>query len=286
MQTSAAAGWDRHADTYAKLFAPLTGYIARSMLRMVDSRLPARATILDIACGTGALTLPAVERSLRERAATGSAGLVVATDFSAGMLDYTRAAATAMGADDDLLRCEIQDGEALTYANASFDAVFSSFGIFLFDDRRAGWREAARVLEPGGVFATAVWQGPEHNPMLRLQMEPIMRTLPQRLLPTEHRGWLEVATADALIAELREVTSLTDFRCQPFHASIALPSARATFDAMLDNPLVGALLRQCTPDELEVVRDAVLASFIELSGGDDQPLLFDSACNILIATAR
>lgn len=53
----------------------------------------------------------------------------------------------------DLVRCEVHDGQALSLESGSFDAVSSSFGIFLFPDRHAGWREAARVLKAGGLLA-------------------------------------------------------------------------------------------------------------------------------------
>lgn len=283
MQASTAAGWDRHATTYASMFAPLTGYIARAMLRLIAARLPARAQLLDIACGTGALTLPAVERALHERATTGAAGTVTASDFSAGMVRHTRMAAAAIGADDAILRCDVQNGEALTYDDASFDAVGSSFGIFLFDDRAAGWREAARVLRPGGLFVASVWQGPETNMMLRAQTRPIFEALPARLQPDNPRSWIEIAQADALIAEVTAAAPLTDARCYPFQASLVLPGPQAAFDAMVDNPVIGALLRQCSPDELAVVRSHVLASLAELAGGPDLPFTLDSACNILVA---
>ena len=59
MQKDAAAAWDQHVPAYARLFEPLTGYIARAMLHLVESRLPPRAALLDIACGSGALALVA-----------------------------------------------------------------------------------------------------------------------------------------------------------------------------------------------------------------------------------
>ncbi|MFM7203079.1 MAG: class I SAM-dependent methyltransferase [Myxococcota bacterium] len=42
-------------------------------------------------------------------------------------------------ASDDLIHFEVQDGQSLSFEDAQFDAVFSSFGIFLFPNRQAGW---------------------------------------------------------------------------------------------------------------------------------------------------
>jgi ubiquinone/menaquinone biosynthesis C-methylase UbiE len=40
-----------------------TGVIGRAMVAMVDAKLPVNAQILDIACGVGAVALPALERA-------------------------------------------------------------------------------------------------------------------------------------------------------------------------------------------------------------------------------
>lgn len=295
MPTPPSAAWDHHADTYGRLFAPFTGVIARGLLALAEPRLPRGARLLDVACGTGALALPALERALRERSATdpggaGAAAQVVATDFSEAMVAHTRAAGAAVlagspGAAADVFECRVENGEALSFADSSFDAVFSCFGIFLFGDRRAGWREAARVLRPGGTFATAVWQGPQQNELLRAQMEPMMAALPERLRQAPPPGgWLAIADADALRAEILEVAPLTHVRVRPFHLTMVYPDWTLLWGAMRDNPVVGTLLRACTEAELEVVRERVFAGFRERAGGDDEPLTLTSACNLLVAT--
>jgi ubiquinone/menaquinone biosynthesis C-methylase UbiE len=274
-------GWDRHVHQYATLFAPLTSYIGRSMFTMVEPSLRADASVLDIACGTGAVALPAIERAMRT---PGGSGRVVASDFSPGMVEEAKRAASALGDTSAVASFDVQNGEALRYAAASFDAVFSCFGIFLFGDRIAGWREAARVLKPGGTFATSVWRSPEHNPMLRAQMAPVVKALPQRLLQPRSGGWIEIAEASALMAEVNRDGNWVNMHCAPFQATIAFGRPQQVWDAMRDNPVLGALLAECTEPELEIVKRSVLESFKELAGGDNRPLLLDSVCNILVAT--
>jgi hypothetical protein len=54
--------------------------------------------------------------------------------------------------------------------------------------------------------------GPEHNE-LRGQALPIMQALPTRLqYPPADGGWIEIATADALIAEVSLAADITDVR--------------------------------------------------------------------------
>jgi enediyne biosynthesis protein CalE5 len=284
MARDLALAWDAHARDYSALFAPLTGFVAQAMVNLVGPRLPAGARLLDIACGSGALTLPALELVRRQREATGTAGSILATDWSQAMVDLTRQAATRVAA-GDLVRCEVHDGEALGLDDASFDAAFSCFGIFLFGDRKAGWREAARVLRPGGTFVTSVWKGPEHNPMLRAQIEPIIEALPPEHLPQE-KGWLEVADADALLAEVTTSAPFENARVYPFHASFAVPDWGVLWDFMRSNPAAGALLRRCNASELDAVRANWTAKYRQRAGGDGQPLVLESVCNILVATRR
>ena len=281
-----AQAWDDHVALYDSLFATLTGFVARSMFRMVEARLPAGAEVLDIACGSGALTLPAVEREQRQRASGAKPGRVFATDFAAGMVDFTRKVTAQLGAGEDVVRCSVENGQALSFADASFDAVFSCFGIFLFEDRQAGWREAARVLRPGGTFATAVWQGPEHNAMMRAQFLPVIQALPQELVPQTSGGWLEISEAAALIAEVNATNAFEAVSCKEFHASVVLPSWRHAWEGMKNNPVMGLLLRRCNAEQLQVVEANVRKHLSALAGGEDQPLVLESVCNLLTATKR
>ena len=50
------------------------------------------------------------------------------------------------------------DGQALALKDASFDAVFSIFGVIMFPDWRKGLAEMARVTRPGGHGVIATWQ--------------------------------------------------------------------------------------------------------------------------------
>ena len=106
--------------------------------------------VLDVACGTGALTV-----SVADRVAPG--GAVLGLDANPEML----AVARRKHAD-----IEWHDGraESLPFADASFDAVVSQFGLMFFDDRVGALREMQRVMRPGGRLAVAVCDALEHSP--------------------------------------------------------------------------------------------------------------------------
>jgi len=106
--------------------------------------------VLDIACGTGALTLAAAERA-------GPDGEVIGLDPNPAMLEVARAKSVAI---------DWREGsaEALPFDDAVFDAVISQFGLMFFDDTARAFAEMYRVLAPGGRLALAVFDAVETAP--------------------------------------------------------------------------------------------------------------------------
>ncbi len=106
--------------------------------------------VLDIACGTGATTREAFERS-------GPAGKVTGLDCNPGML----AVARARQPDVDWVEGR---AEELPFSGGSFDAVLCQFGLMFFEDRDRALKEMRRVLRPGGRLALSVWDQVVHSP--------------------------------------------------------------------------------------------------------------------------
>ncbi len=75
---------------------------------------------------------------------------VVASDLSAGMLRVGLEVSERTGIAPPLVQC---DGLALPFGDASFDTVFTAYGVVPFvADSAAVMAEVARVLRPGGRF--------------------------------------------------------------------------------------------------------------------------------------
>ncbi len=132
--------WDTAARHYEKTAHPFTARYAAAALARV--RLTPDSHVLDVAAGTGALALLAAQTGAK----------VVATDFSPGMI------ARIAAAERPNIEASVMDGQALALADASFDAVFSIFGVIMFPDWRKGLAEMARVTRPGGHGVIATWQ--------------------------------------------------------------------------------------------------------------------------------
>ena len=75
------------------------------------------------------------------------------------------------------------DALALPFDEAAFDAVVCQFGVMFFPDRVAGFREARRVLKPGGRLVFSVWGSLADNPVFQALIDGLARRYPQ------HPSW-------------------------------------------------------------------------------------------------
>ena len=100
--------------------------------------------VLDVAAGNGNATLAAARRG----------AAVTSTDYVPELLERGAARAEAEGLS---VTFEPADAEALPYADASFDAVVSTFGVMFAPDHEQAAAELARVCRPGGRIGLASW---------------------------------------------------------------------------------------------------------------------------------
>ncbi|HEU4538940.1 MAG TPA: methyltransferase domain-containing protein [Polyangiaceae bacterium] len=100
--------------------------------------------VLDVAAGNGNATLAAARRGCH----------VTSTDYVAGLLERGAERARAERLNVSFLTA---DAEALPFADASFDAVLSTFGVMFAPDQATAARELLRVVRPGGRIGMANW---------------------------------------------------------------------------------------------------------------------------------
>ncbi len=108
--------------------------------------------VLETAAGSGVVT-----RALAPRLSPVASYTV--TDLNQPMLDY----AASRQAPDSRIHWRQADALALPFENAAFDLVCCQFGAMFFPNRTSGYREAKRVLKPGGRFLFSVWDRIEEN---------------------------------------------------------------------------------------------------------------------------
>jgi ubiquinone/menaquinone biosynthesis C-methylase UbiE len=139
---------------------------AENLAEQVASHAPAR--VLETAAGTGALT-----RALARRLAPDATLMV--TDLNQPMLDY----AATLQPPDRRIHWQQADALDLPFDDRGFDAVACQFGAMFFQDHVAGYREARRVLEPGGRFLFNVWDRIEENAFAHVVTEALSGLFPE-----------------------------------------------------------------------------------------------------------
>ena len=119
---------------------------AEHTARLVAGYVPSR--VLETGAGTGILT-----RRLRDLLPVTTR--LIATDLNPPMLDI----ALKKFHRDETVEFQQADAMALPFSDASFDAVVCQFGVMFFPDKEKSYREAYRVLAPGGRYVFSVWDG-------------------------------------------------------------------------------------------------------------------------------
>lgn len=137
------------ANAYEQLFVPA---LFRQWAPLVAdaARIEPGKRVLDVACGTGVLAREAYKR-------VGPTGHVAGIDRTAGMIALAKQLTPEV---------EWREGtaESLPFADGSFDAVVSQFGLMFFNDKIQAIREMLRVLTSGGRVAVAVWDSLDNIP--------------------------------------------------------------------------------------------------------------------------
>jgi ubiquinone/menaquinone biosynthesis C-methylase UbiE len=138
-------------ENYDRYIVPL---IFESYAQDLAQRIAALSpnSVLETAAGSGVVT-----RALAPRLSPDARYVV--TDLNQPMLDY----ATNRQAADNRITWRKADALALPFEDAAFDLVCCQFGAMFFPNRQSGYREARRVLKPGGHFLFNVWDRIEEN---------------------------------------------------------------------------------------------------------------------------
>lgn len=109
--------------------------------------------VIELAAGTGI-----VSRKLRDKLPP-DAQLMV-TDLNPPMLEVAK----GKFSEGENVEFGVANAMNLPFSDDVFDLMVCQFGVMFFPDKPASYREAARVLKPGGRYVFNVWSAMSENP--------------------------------------------------------------------------------------------------------------------------
>lgn len=264
--------WDAIAADYDAFVAPGEAGLATEALKLAGLERGDR--FLDVAAGTGGLSLPAARRGAK----------VVATDWSPAMIERFDARVR----DERLADAEgkVMDCHALAFADDTFDVTGSLFGVMLVPDQQRALREMVRVTKPGGRVLLIAYGPPAGFEALHVFVDalravnPGFEGLPSDPPPLE----FQVSDPDVMrrrltTAGLRNVTVDTTRE-----EKIELRSGQQLWDWCVGgNPIPSMLVADLTQAQKAAMRAHIDEAIRKRCGGGE-PAVLSAPLNIGIGT--
>lgn len=189
--------------------------------------------VLDIGCGIGGT--PGLLAQ-----AVGPRGRVVAMDLLQAAVDVARA-------DPDLpanVSFSCGDAETHPLEPASFDAVFSRFGVMFFPDPVRAFGNIGRALRPGGRLGFVCWRGLDENELDRLPLRAATPHLPPQLVAESAAAACFSLSDAGTIGATLAVAGFVDVEVAPHDELVGCGSLRETVEVCSRVGALGAILRE------------------------------------------
>jgi SAM-dependent methyltransferase len=260
METSAA--WDRIAPGYDRTNTPTQMWLGNACLQRADIRSGMR--FLDVAAGSGALSIPAARLGAQ----------VTAVDQSAVMLDLLAARAHQEGLK---IETQVMDGHALRFDDDTFDAAGSQFGVMLFPDMPRGIREMVRVVRPAGRVLMSVYGDPHRIDFLGFFVRAVQSVRPDFNGPPLDPPPLPFQLQDpGRLRDELEAAGLAGVQVEVITESTTFRSGRELWEWVVwSNPIVESILGelQLRGDERARIESAIGELVRERAGGGEAAVL-------------
>ncbi|WP_175921334.1 class I SAM-dependent methyltransferase [Burkholderia latens] len=258
--------WVDAQTTLDRMFEPFETLLA-------DAAVTASArSVLDVGCGTGAVTLAIARRLGAHAQCTG-------VDISARMIEAAQARAERDGLDVAFVHA---DAQTHGFAPREFDLIVSRFGVMFFDDPVRAFGNLRHAARANAQLRFAAWRGAADNPFMTTAERAAAPLLPD--LPARQPGAPgQFAFGDRQrIASVLADSGWAHVAIEPIDIACRLPAA-ALDDYVARLGPVGLALRQADEATRRRVIETVHAAFDRYVLGAD--LRFDAACWLVTARA-
>jgi SAM-dependent methyltransferase len=207
--------------------------------------------ILETAAGTGIVTA-ALVRALPEAE-------IIATDLNPDMLRVAGGKLVS-----PRVTFAPADAQALPFADGAFDLVVCQFGAMFFPDRIGAYREARRVLRPGGTFLFNVWDRLDANPASQAVADAVAALFPDD--PPGFIGRVPFGYHDKarIEADLR-AAGFTEVEAETV-AKRSRGGARELAPGLCEGSPLRAEIEARAPERLAEATEAAVAALVERCG--------------------
>jgi len=266
--------WDQAAEAWNRWGGFLSRWLGPATELMLDMAGVGRGgRVLDVAAGAGEQTLAAARR-------VGPTGYVLATDISAGILQYAAANARLAGLAN--VETRVTDGEQLHEIVADpFDAVISRVGLIYFPDQNRALTAMRYHLRTGGKLGAIVYSCGERNGFFSVPVSIIRRRARLPAPAPGQPGPFSLGDPATLAKRIVEA-GFRDVRIEKIDAPVRMASAMECLQ--FEQESFGALqqmLAGLSPAE----QDSTWAEIEEALVQFERNGQFEGPCEMLVAAA-
>ncbi|MFL5759906.1 MAG: class I SAM-dependent methyltransferase [Thermomicrobiales bacterium] len=253
--------WDAIAEGYDRYVAPQEVALANEALELVGLKPGER--FLDVAAGTGGLSLPAARLGAK----------VLATDWSPAMIERFEARVREERLPDAEGR--VMDCHALQLEDNTFDVTGSQFGVMLVPDQPRALQEIVRVTKPGGRVLVIAYGAPADLEFLHLFIAAFKAVVPDFAGLPDDPPPLEFQVSDSEI--LRQRLTAAGLRNVKIESSAERPAFRSGQEmwdwVLYGNPIPGMLVGDLTEEQRATIRQILDGMLRERSSGNRHAVL-------------
>lgn len=209
--------WQTAAESWYRWSPTLKQWLGKATDKMLEmANISVGHRVLDVAAGAG-------EQSITTAKKVSATGYVLATDISSNILEFAQQMAKQAGLNN--IETQVMDGENLTLADATFDAVISRVGLIYFPDQQQALKEMLRVLKPGGKVAAIVYSTPEKNKFFSVPVS-IIRNRAKLPPPLPGQPGPFSLGAEGIIEKAFSQAGFKNVKSELVNSPLLLPSAK------------------------------------------------------------
>ena len=219
--------WDDISPGYDEFVTPSHISLAKKTLRLAGLRSGMR--FLDVAAGTGSLSLPAARLGAQ----------VTATDISPDMIRRLNSRAREEGLSN--LESYVMDGHNLDLDDGAFDISASQYGVMLMLDLPQALREMARVTRPGGQVVVVAFGSLAQVEFLRFFLRAMKAVVPSFAgLPMDPPPLPFQASDPEKLRQVMASAGMKDIRVERVNEELVFQSGNHLWNWVTNSHPIGA----------------------------------------------